>query len=117
MRKIKLFGAILFLFFALAGTSTFAQGDVGIIGLMHGRITKADGRGVGGVAVSVVALGSCFDWAGNTTRTNPFGYYRVNVHYDCGLLVMTNRKGLNFTPNSMVISIDSNYSGIDFLAY
>lgn len=117
MRKIKLFGAILFLFLALVGNSAFAQGDIGIIGLMQGRITKANGRGVGGVAVSVVALGLCFDWEGNTARTNPFGYYRVYVHYDCGLLVMTNRKGMTFSPGSIVIPIDGNYNGIDFLAY
>lgn len=116
MRKIKLFGAILFLFLALAENSAFAQGEIGIIGLMQGRITKADGRGVGGVTVSVVALGSCFDWEGNTARTNPFGYYRVYVHYDCGLLVLTNRKGMTFLPSSMVIPIDSNYNGIDFIA-
>lgn len=116
MPKIKFFGAILFLCISLSGNSAFAQGGVGIIGLMQGRITKADGRGVAGVTVSVVALGSCFDWEGNTARTNPFGYYRVYVHYDCGLLVLTSRKGMTFSPSSMVIPIDTNYDGIDFLA-
>ncbi len=116
MQKIKLFGVILFLCLALTGNSAYAQGDIGIIGLLQGRITKADGRGVAGVTVSVVAVGSCFDWEGNTARTNPFGYYRVYVHYDCGLLVTTKRKGMTFSPSSMLILIDSQYNGIDFIA-
>ena len=116
MRNIKLFGLSLFLGLILSGTSVFAQGDVGIVGLMSGRITKADGRGVGGATISAVAVGSCFDWQGQTERTNPFGYYRLNVHFDCVLLISTTKKGMSFLPSSRVIPIDGIYYDVDFLA-
>lgn len=116
MRKIKLFGLSLILGLILQGEAVFAQGEVGIIGLMSGRVTRADGRGVSGATISVVAIGSCFDWEGNTARTNPFGYYRVYVHYDCVLLATTTRKAMSFSPPSMIVPLDSTYQNIDFLA-
>ncbi len=116
MRKIKLFGLSLILGLILSGEAVFAQVEIGVVGLMNGRITKANGRGVGGVAVSVIPIGSCFNWAGNQTRTNPFGYYRVLVHFDCVLFVTTSRKGMTFSPSSMIIPLDSTYQDINFLA-
>lgn len=116
MRNIKLFGLSLFLGLILTVNSIFAQGDVGIIGLMSGRITKPDGRGVGGATISAVAVGSCFDWEGQTARTNPFGYYRLNVHYDCVMLITTTKKSMSFLPSSRIIPIDGTYQNIDFLA-
>jgi hypothetical protein len=114
MRKIKLFGLSLILGLIFQGEAVFAQGDIGVIGLMTGRITKENGRGVSGAVVSVIAIGQCFEWQGNMVRTNPFGYYRVYVHFDCVLLATPSRKGLSFTPNSVIIPLDSTYQNINF---
>lgn len=83
---------------------------------MSGQVTRSDGRGLGGVTVTASPSGFCFEWEGNTTRTNPFGYYRLLVHYDCQLVVIASRKGMVFTPSVMFIPIDGNYQGINFVA-
>jgi hypothetical protein len=116
MRKIKLFGLSLITGLILSGSSAFAQGEVGVMGFMSGRITKAEGRGIGGAVISVVAIGSCFEWEGNTVRTNPFGYYRIYVHHDCDLMVTVNRKSMIFSPNSVIIPIGNGYENINFSA-
>ena len=118
MRKINLLRLSLILSLILAGSSAFAQGgpELGVFGPMNGRVTNASGNGIGGAIVSVIAGGSCFDWEGVSVRTNPFGYYRLRVHYDCTLLVSATRKNRTFSPSLMIITIDGNYQNINFLA-
>ena len=118
MRKINLFRLSLILGLIFAGSSVFAQGgpELGVFGPMNGRITKASGNGIGGATVTVVAIGSCFDWEGVSARTNPFGYYHLRVHYDCTLLVSVTRKNRTFSPSSIFITFDGNYQNVDFIA-
>lgn len=116
MRKIKFLGLSLILGLILSGSSVLAQDEIGIIGPMNGRITNASGRGISGAVITVIPIGSCFEWAGNSAGTSSFGYYSLDVHYDCTILVTTTKKGMSFTPSALLLSIDSTYENVNFIA-
>ena len=116
MRKIKLLGLSLILGLTLSGSSVLAQNGIGIIGPMIGRITNASGRGISGAVITVIPIGSCFEWAGNSAGTSSFGYYSLDVHYDCTIIVTPSKKNTVFTPSSMIISIDGGYENVNFIA-
>ena len=117
MRKINL-GLSLILGLILLGSSALAQSgnEVGIIGPMSGRITNAAGYGVSGVTIKAIAVGSCFDWEGSSTITSPFGYYSLDVHYDCGIFIAPSKKNIIFTPSGQFIPIDGAYENVNFIA-
>jgi len=117
MRKKCFCGLSLILSLILVSIAVFAQdnGEIGIVGPMSGRVTNANGDGISGATISVYSAGACFDWNGTSVKSNPFGYYSLRVHYDCALIVTVTKKGMEFTPNSMVLPIDGNYENIDFL--
>lgn len=118
MRKIKLFrlSLILGLIFHPGFASAQDGSEIGIIGPMRGRVTNADGKGISNASITVTPTGSCFQWTGSYAQTNPFGYYLVNVHYDCGLIISSSKKGRSFTPSSIFVSIDGTYENVNFIA-
>ena len=116
MRKIKLLGLSLIVGLILSGSSVLAQDEIGIIGPMNGRITNASGRGISGAVITIIPIGSCFEWAGVSAITSSFGYYSLDVHYDCTIIVTPSKKNMVFTPNSIIISIDGGYENVNFIA-
>ena len=107
MRKINLLGLSLILGLTLSGGSAFAQSisEIGVVGPMRGQIINESGIGVSGAFISVVPVGTCFDWEGTSAKSSSFGYYFLSVHYDCTLFVTVSKKGMNFTPSSLLVSI------------
>ncbi|CAN5541368.1 hypothetical protein BH10ACI1_BH10ACI1_07350 [soil metagenome] len=117
MRKINLSRISLLTGLLLTGISVFAQGgsEIGVTGPMRGRIINTSGSGIRGAVITVIPVGSCFQWAGTFAKSNSNGYYFLRVHYDCSLIVSVSKQGMNFTPDSMFVSIDGNYENVNFV--
>jgi hypothetical protein len=100
--RLRIFNLTIVLGLFLFCHSVFAQG---VTGPMIGRVTNASGNGIANTQISVSSAGFCFGWNGASTITNPFGYYSVDVHWDCFLIVVPSKKNYLFTPNIRFVNL------------
>lgn len=81
---------------------------------LAGRVLDRFGRGLGQVAIHLVAVDGS---ATVVTLTNPFGYYRISgLPTGKAYLVTPSSRLYNFSPSNIVVELLDNFSGGNFVA-
>lgn len=81
---------------------------------LSGRVTTKDGRGIGGVVITLqsAASGQAF-----SVRTNSFGYYNFNeIAAGQSYVVSANAKGYSFPNASQVVNLTGDNTSVNFTA-